>query len=304
MLSETILRQISRNSGASFNFDFSSIHSDLYESLFKTLQRYALNNIESLGCNCDEMAKYESAVVKGSPLPKKIRHSIAKTKANYIRNMIELLCYVIPKSKRIKEVHFSNILLPADQFERLAISFSKSTSLQLIEFNRVLLENDGLKIFLNTLDPNHLTYLSFVRCGLNDDIADDIIQFIFRKESFDIGIKSFEVSPDEFSDSARQRIASAISAFKSGQSFSSQITPQKDSLSSGIKINDQERTERLENLQQLKDENRSLKNQIKALKEMVNAVQFGESLFVVGQGAPEFVMYLNDIEQRLVDLDS
>jgi hypothetical protein len=37
---------------------------------------------------------------------------------------------------------------------------------------------------------------------------------------------------------------------------------------------------------------------------MAEAVKVNDSVFVVGRGAPDFVIYLNDIEQRLVTLDS
>ena len=125
-----------------FEFDFSCISSNYYEPLFRTLQRYAVNNIDSLGFNCDEQAKYESLFVKGSPLPKKIANSIARTKTNYIKNMVELICYIIPKSNKIQELKFSNILIPRESFERISKSFEKSKSLISINFSRVLLEND------------------------------------------------------------------------------------------------------------------------------------------------------------------
>lgn len=302
MLSEKVLRQISINSGASFNFDFSYISSEYYESLFRTLQRYAIKNIESLGFNCDEQAKYESLVVKGSPLPKKVASSIARTKSNYIRNMVELICYVVPKSSKIQEIKFSNILIPRESLDRLAAAFEKSKTLKVIIFSRVLLENDGLQIFLNHLDPNDLISLSFVKCRLNDDVADSIIQFIMKKKSLFTGLKSFEVSPDEISEFVRQSIAEAIAgAFRKNQQR--QISQPQSEFLSDNEDDELESIERQKILSQLKSENRTLKDQIKALKEMINAVKFGESMFVVGQGAPDFVMYLNDIEQRLVNID-
>lgn len=302
MLSESVLRQISNNSGASFDFDFSYISSEYYEPLFRTLQRYAVNNIDSLGFNCDEQAKYESLVVKGSPLPKKIATSIARTKTNYIRNMIELICYVVPKSNRIRELKFSNILIPRESFERISSSFEKSKSLKSINFSRVLLENDGLQIILNHLDPNNLLTLSFVKCRLNDDVADSIIQFIMKKKSLSEGLKSFEVSPEEFSEFARQRIAEAVAgAFRNSQKR--QISQPQSEFYSESEEDEKQSIERQRTLSQLKAENRSLKDQIKALKEMMNAVKFGDSMFVVGQGAPDFVMYLNDVEQRLVNIN-
>ncbi|OHT02485.1 hypothetical protein TRFO_30370 [Tritrichomonas foetus] len=305
MISETVLRQISKNVGASFDFDFSSISSELYEPLFRTLQRYALKNVDSIGFNCDEMAKYESIVVKGYPIPKKVANSIAKTKTNYIRNMVELLCYVVPKSTRIKELRFSNILISPAHFTRLSQAFGKSTSLKSIIFNRVLLENDGLRIFLNGLDPNKIVSLAFIKCRLSDDASDDIINFISQKSvGPNVGLKSFEVSPTEFSDFVCQKIAAAVNGLNGQlQQQISQIPAFESELYSDNEADELESLERQRFLSQLKAENRSLKDQIKALKEMVNAVKCGESMFVVGQGAPDFVMYLNDVEQRLVYLD-
>ena len=301
MLSETILRQISRNSKASFDFDFSSISSEFYEPLFRTLQRYSLKNIDSIGFNCDEMAKYDSLVVKGSHRPKTITSSIAKTKTNYIRNMVELLCYVIPKSTRIKEIRFSNILIQPEHFSRLAQAFAKSTSLKSLSFTRVLLENDGLRIFLSYLDPNKLETLKFVKCRLSDEVADDIVNFISQKKNKLEGLRSFEVSPEEFSDFVIQRITAFVNGAENQTSF---LPPASETeIDPDNEMEELESIERQRVLNSLREENRNLKNQIKALKEMVNAVTFGESLFVVGQGAPDFVSYLNDVEQRLVDLD-
>ena len=297
MLSEGVLRQLSRNSNGNFTFDFSTISADQYEPLFRTLQRFCLKNVDSLGFSCDELAKYQGRPLEGNTLPPYVQSSIAKKKTHYVRNMVELLCYVVQKSTRLTEVQFSNLTLRMEHLQRLSTAFGKSKSLKAIVFSRVDMGDEGIRALLTGLDPNTLESITIVKCGITGACTEDILQFIARRREVGVGLNTFEVSQSEIVDADRRRIQAALTGIPlSPSTRGASFVSESDSDGSFV-------TDRKERITQLREENRSLKEQIRALKEMVNAVKFGDSVFVVGKGAPEFVMYLNDVEQRLVALD-
>lgn len=297
MLSEGVLRQLSKNHNGTFMFDFSTINADQYEPLFRTLQRFCLKNVDSVGFSCDELAKFQGRTLEGNDLPPYVLSSIAKKKIHYIRNTVELLCYVVQKSTRLNEVQFSNLTLRTEHLQRLSTAFGKSKALKSLVFSRVGMGDEGIRALLTSLDPNTLESITIVKCGITGACTEDILQFIARRREVGVGLKAFEVSQSEIVDADRRRIQAALTGIPLSPS-SRGPAPSGDSDSDGSFVGD-----RQERIAQLRAENKSLKEQIRALKEMVNAVKFGDSVFVVGKGAPEFVMYLNDVEQRLVTLD-
>jgi hypothetical protein len=307
LLSDEVLRQLSTGSDGQYFFDFSQIHRDHYEPLFRTLQRFALKGVDMIGFSCNRLADCQS---DDSPLPSAVISSIAQTKIHYARNMVELLCYVVPKSSRLSAVHFSNLTIRREHLERLSSAFGKSRVLRSLHFSRVELQDDGFRALLLALNPNTLESVEIVKAGLRATAMEDILRFIGRRVRIGSGLRAFEVSPSEIPDSDRRRIAVAVSGRSRSPSQTAhrparllESEPEPEALSDDSEF-DVAKIDRQGRIIQLREENRMLADQIKALKEMVDAVKINDSVFVVGRGAPDFVMYLNDIEQRLVALDS
>lgn len=306
MLSEAAIRQLSKGEEGKYIFDFSTINSSNYEILFRSLQKFALKNIDTLGFTCDELAKFQSRSTDRAQFPTYVAESIARTKTHYVRNIIELLCHIIPKSPRIREVLFSNLAIRREHIERLSTAFAKSKVLSSIIFSHVKFEDEGVRVLLNGLDPNSIRSISIIKCGITGACTDDIIQFIKRRMEQTIGIQSFEVSPTEISDADRRKIRSALTGVPESPPSPKRYAPmqtEEESEDSEDPEQAAEDAERREKIEDLKTENKKIKDQIRALREMVNAIQCNDSIFVVGKGSAEFVMYLNQIEQRLVSLD-
>lgn len=301
MLSEAALRQLSHNNGGDFQFDFSTINAEHYERLFRTLQRFCLKNVDSIRFSCDELAKCEQRVLDGKPLPSNVANSIAKKKIHYIRNMVELLCYVSQKSQRLADISFSNLTMRKEHLQRLSTAFGTSNALKSLTFSRVLLEDDGIRILLNSLDPNKIEKVAILKCGITGACTEDIVRFIGKRRELGTGLQSFEVSTTEIPDADRRRIKQAVDGTPA--SPTAPATPRRKAMDE-LDSEDSMGADRRERINELKSENRSLREQIRALKEMHNAVKFNDSVFVIGKGAPEFVSYLNEVEQRLVALDS
>jgi hypothetical protein len=298
MLSAETIRELSRGTGGTYLFDFSQISGAHYEPLFRTLQRFAVTSIDSIGFSCDELARQQSRAVKGPPLSDDVATSIAYTKTHCLRNMIELLCYVLPRSKILTSIQFSNLTIRREHLERLSVAMGRSESLKSLRFSHVQLGDAGLQAILIGIDPNKIESISIVRCGITTVSTDPILDFIGRRLNMGIGLHSFEVSPSEMPDSDRQRITSAVSGRSSP--FAS---PVKSIIVEDNEPLDLESAERKARIDQLRHENKSMKLQIEALREMVNAVRYSDSVYVVGPGAGDFVSYLNQIEQRLVVWD-
>lgn len=298
MLSEATLRQLSHNKEGDFQFDFSTIHVQHYEPLFRTLQRFCVKNVDSIRFSCDELAKCEQRVLEGKPLPSNVANSIGKQKIHYVRNMVELLCFASQKSERLSEISFSNLTFRKEHLQRMATAFATSKGLKSLIFAKVLLEDDGMRILLTALDPNTIESIAIIKCGLTGACTEDIVRFIRRRREVGVGLKSFEVSPVEIPEADRRRIKQALDGAPPSPPAKTMAVMEESYSDDSMGV------DRRQRIRELKDENYSLREQIRALKEMQNAVKCNDYVFVVGKGAPEFVEYLNEVEQRLSALDA
>ncbi|KAH0795369.1 eukaryotic initiation factor [Histomonas meleagridis] len=291
MLKPTQIRKLSKGGEGVYDFDFSLIPSEYYEILFRSLQTFCIKNVDSIGFNCNELAKYNNK--PNVRLPHNVINSVAKKRKHYIRNMIELLCYFIPRSQRIKEVTFSHLSIRNELIERLITVINKSNNIKSIKFTYVAIGDTGVGSVLRILNPNKIERISFLKCGLTGAITQTVLQFINRKTSPEIGLQSFEVSPTEIPDADRRLIQQALNGNSRVQSIDLSIDTKEDVVDSLRK----------QRIAELRSKNEELKNNIKALNEMLNAIKFNDSMFVVGEGSADFVMYLNTLEQKLTDID-
>lgn len=295
MLSGEVLRSLSTGHGKEYCFDFSQIPSDRYESLFTTLQKFAINSVTKLGFNCDTLKNFPDP----SKLPHKVAGSIAKKKSNYIKNMVELLYHIVPKS-RITEIVIGNLTLFPEQLGRLASSFSRSPVLKSITFYGVTVGDDGIQIFLKTLNPNKIERLVFNDCDLTSGSVDTILAFISRRNVTSGGIQSFDISGNSIPENDLQAVEQALynkEVSLSPNKAATVGTPRR--YSKDLNYNDPY----LEEIAKLKEENQMLKNQIKALSEMKVSAELQGSIFVVGTGGPQFVTYLGELEDKLIEID-
>jgi hypothetical protein len=299
LLATDAIRQLSSGSGNAYFFDFSEIHADHYEPLFRTLQRFAIKNVDSIGFSCDRLASCPS----DEPLPAVVLSSIARTKTHFMRNMVELLCYVVPKSDRLSSVRLSNLTFRKEHLERMSAAFGRSRALRELHFSRVELQDDGLRAILLGLNPNTLESVEMVKCGITGAAVDDILRFISRRSVTGEGLRAFEVSPSEISDADRRKIAVAVSG-RLPLSSPVRVASPVEGVDSDEGALDVAGIDRRGRISQLQQENKVLAEQIRALREMDEAVRVNDSVFVVGHRAPDFLVYLNTVEQRLVTLDS
>lgn len=225
MLSPEVVRQLGDGTGTEYQFDFSKIPSEFYEPILRTLQHFAQKKIESIGFNCDSLAKAEQMSLVSSTqlnsaqdststnkkLPVVISNSIAKNKSHYISNIIELLCYVLPRSTRIKELTLSNMNIRKDYMQKLILSLSKSKSLETINFVRIPIGNELMHLLMTTLDPNRIKSIKINFCGITSNCTTDIIQFIQKKQSNSLdGIQSIQLTKTEIPESDQILIQNAL----------------------------------------------------------------------------------------------
>ena len=137
MLADKTIRHISSGEGNDYFFDFSTISGDLYETLFRSLQKYCLKNVEAIGFSCHEISKYINRFKSGYDLPPDIRKSIANTKIHYIKNMVELLYYILPRAPKITSLTLSTIPMKAEHIQRLSFGLGKPNNLSTLVFRKI-----------------------------------------------------------------------------------------------------------------------------------------------------------------------
>ena len=307
MLSQEIIRSLSTGSDKEYIFDFSVVPSERYEQLFRSLQKFCVTpNVEIIGFNCDSLAHYQDT----THLPIEIKNSIAKHKKSYVRNIVELLYYCVPKSKYITEVRFSNLVIPHDNFTRLCTAFARSLSFKKLIVQNCKIQDSSVDSLFRTFDPNKVDTIVLDQCGLSSSVITPALAFVRRKTVPDKeGIQTISFFGNEIPSSEIQRVENALHPEKllSGAIKSAVETqyPRRNENRDEIeeKAIDSHKQEVLYEIESLRSENQMLRNQIKALKEMKASSELNGSIFVVGTGSPQFVSYLSEVEQKLLDID-
>ncbi|OHT06330.1 hypothetical protein TRFO_25599 [Tritrichomonas foetus] len=225
MISHEEIRAIADGKGSVYHFDLSKISGDYYEPLLKTLQHFAKKNIESLGFNCDELFHAEQKLLIGKPMPVNVLNSIAKTKSHYIRNVVELVCHVIPRSTTLLEITLSNLNIKKDYISRIISAFSHSPSLETINLVKIPLGDESFRVLLKYIDPNQIKNITIMYCGITEVSLKDILDFIYRKDenvTKNGGIENFVISRAEISQNGQNKIQEAL---KNKSVFRNEINP-------------------------------------------------------------------------------
>ena len=289
------LKALSAGTENHFIFDFSTIPEICYEPFFKSLQKNT-KLISHLGFSCDELAKYPNIKNK-ELLPPKVFQSIACKKIHYIRNMIELLYFVLPRSPLLKSLTFSNFVIN-ENADRFYVSLGKSQTLESLSISHVPINNDGLKAILDNLNPSKIQNILIDNCQITNSIVPDILNFISKRKDSAHGIQSFVIKDISFEqqkviDDALVGDDSQIADDFSNDEFSAIEVAEPN----------EEKNETKSQILLLKQQNRVLREQIKAIKEMANSIQINDSLFVVGSGSANLISHLTSIEQKLIEID-
>lgn len=292
MLSEEVLRNLANGEGGAYHFDLSNIQADFYEPLLKTLQTYALKKIDSLGFTCDEQAR-----TKGwTQTPVAVLNSIACVKFHFTRNIVALLSYVLPRTASLRELTLSNMTFKKEHWERLVAGISRSTTLQRLNLSHVPIGVDGMRLLVQEMDPNQIRSVSIAHCQITEENVDDIIAFIYRKDDMIAkggGISEFDVENSEISEAGKKKIADALY----------QVTAWKQMIKDAF-AKEQERLAQeqftKEELKSLQAENKQLLEELELLKARFSAVQYSDTVFVIGKGAQEFVQFIRALEEKVI----
>jgi len=281
---ELDIKALSLHKGESgvYHFDFSLISKSIYRQFMTQLKFFAQSSIISLGFCADGIREQSKNKIFGSSKFVIPNDSIASQSRSYILNTVELLCFLLSKETRIRELYLSSIAFSDEQIIRIAEALPRS-KIEKLSLMYIPLKQSGLDALLSKIDPNRLNQISLLNCSLNSSSTQCILDFINRKSSPLTGIKVFEVSSLEFTEEDRNLIYKALNP-------NSQPT---ESMSS--KKYEQE-------IQKLRIENANLKRELLVLQSSIKAVPFDNDVYLVGHGAKEFADFLNKIEANINDL--
>ena len=301
MLSQEVIRELSTGGEKEYIFDFSLVPSERYEQLFRTLQKFCVSpNVEIIGFNCDAITQHKG----DARLPPEIAGSVAKRKKSYVRNIVELLCFCVPKSKYITKICFSNLTFSHEYFTRLCKSFSNSNSLKHFIVKQCSIQDSSVDSLFRLFDPNKIETVILNNCSLSSSVITSAVAFARRKTvPQDEGIKIISLTGNEIPSSELQKVENALHPTQEKPELIRKPVRQEEPA---VEEYENETPEaegyRLE-IESLRNENQMLRNQIKALREMKASAELNGSIFVVGTGSPQFVSYLSEIEEKLLEID-
>ena len=294
MLSDKAVRELACGKDNKYMFDLSDIDEPIYEPLLKTLQHFIPKNVETLGFNCDHLLEAKKQATYGSQMPDSIMSSIIMNRRHCVKNVAELLCFTIPRSSILKTLKISNIEFSLEQIMKIADSISKSVSFENLILKRVPIGDEGVQGLVKKLDPNQIRTLTLINCNLTKASTPLLISFAHARTTPGKGISKIDVSPHEIPQNDIVRIQKALKSLGSpspNKLGSPKVTPKSAKGAT---------TEKYDALLQ---ENKLLKAELERLKNSVNAVQYNENVYVVGNGAEQFVDFLTQIESKLNQLE-
>ncbi|OHT05413.1 hypothetical protein TRFO_26900 [Tritrichomonas foetus] len=298
MLADSAIRELASGKGGTYIFDLSDIDEQFYEPLLRTLQKFIPKNVESLGFNCDHLQDARRSANSGEPFPQSILRSIAKNRKHFIRNIVELLYHVIPRSTKLKTLKLSNIEFQLDQINRIAEAISKSVSFENLHFNRIPLGDEGLQAMIKRLDSNQIRSLSLLFCEITRKSTPILVNFAKSRTSTGKGISKIDLSSQEIPQKDIVRIQQALKISGTPSPKKTLGSPKKESLKGSPKGSTNGGK-----YEALKRENQELKAELERLRSSVKTAQYNERVFVIGRGAEQFVRFLNEIESKLHDLE-
>jgi hypothetical protein len=272
MLSIEELRRLGDGTGSSLAFDLSIVHGKFYEPLFRTLQKIGPETFTALTFSCDRLAEESSSQISNI-----VMSSIAKNRSKYLRNLTELLAYLVQKSTILHSLTLSNLPFHLDQLDRIGLAIGQSKSLDRLNLDYIHVGDPGLLKLLDALAPSQVRLISLTHCRLTHASIDPILAFIESRPAL-ARVSQFDVSPEEFSRDDISSISRAIHG--------------------SPRASGKRRT-----LIQLQKENQELKRELAQLKQAASPVQYSENVFVIGKGADQFVAFLREIDARLTDLE-
>lgn len=301
MLTDDVVRQLANGDGAVYHFDLSKIASEFYEPLLRTLQHFAIRKIDSLGFTCDEMARSEQRAMAGKQVPVAVLNSIAKTKSHFMRNVVELICFVLPRSSRIAELTLSNLTIRKDYWERIVSAISHSTSLESVNISKVRVGVEGIRLLMKELDPNQIRSVSINYCGAAEENTDDIINFIKRKDpgyAKNGGIQMFQISRAEIPEDQQKRIQEALGIREASPVKRTPLKP-----ISPRQTNRRSEEKELAEITALEKENEELRAELAKIRAEIKAVEYNEDVFIVGNDAEELVKFIAGMEDKIKELE-
>lgn len=258
-------------------FDFSVLKSKDYEKLFRSLTKFAVSDVESLGF----MKRDKSSA-----------DSIAARKSNYIKNMIELLYYVLPRNKSLKELAFYNLDLQAANTDRFCLSLGRSDVLKVLTFSRTKISTKLLSSILVQLNPNKITHLHFKNCDLDNQATQVFFDFLDRKTvKLGVGISLIHLIEPKMSDENVTSITERVNQAPA------QVQPFNVKTAEFVPLPTPESQE--QSLLELQDQNRALKNHLRRLLEVQKDCEKANAVYIAGSGAKAFSAHLDDILNRL-----
>ena len=196
-------------------FDFSLINNEYYNDFINGLPTLIYKKVRSITFSCDFEKKYRKSKLKSKRKEYLIDLSIYSQQPDIISYLSKILMRVLPKTKSLIEISFSNIYEKDEVIKSLVSSLSGAhEGLKSIHFIHTPFNNKLFKDCLSMLSPYKFEHISFIDCELSSQSYPSIIEFIYQRPRTyrtDYILSSFDLSDNKLKAEEIKSIQKSIS---------------------------------------------------------------------------------------------
>lgn len=191
------------------NFDFSMISSDKYEQFFHSLPNFLYKKCKAVCFSCDFAKNAKS----GSEKETIWYQSIAVMKPKFLKYLFKILRNVLPKSKSLCYLGFSNLDIPDKLLLTLMQYISTYKSLDSLSFKNTVISDENFAYIMKHTSPYKFKKFEFIDAQIDSKVFYQIYKFLKRKPNDDDAtwvLKEFNVSMCKFKPREFEKIRELI----------------------------------------------------------------------------------------------
>ncbi|KAK8889511.1 hypothetical protein M9Y10_034260 [Tritrichomonas musculus] len=256
--------------------DFSEIPAKYYVDFFNILPANCLKKVTDLSLNCEKRRQFEENYPEDTSFTftPEISNSIAiRYRNEYPKTIAEFLIQLFNKTKKLKSLTLSSLDLDHDTLKSIISEIKKCKTLEKLVLVDLQLQDDGVKELCASTHQG-LMKIEIIQCDVTRKSINYIRQYLDQNK-----IEAFHITGNNFDEESNLELQKAV-----------QDSQSRFYVSRDIDLDDDQ--------EELRRENKQLRERIRAIREISNPFQYANNVFVIGPGSKAFCNHLLDISKK------
>ena len=273
MLSPSQLFALGQGTKENIAFDLSLIPSHAFTPFLNGIQKHGKLIFKNIAFTANAL----SQINENTEITKEVQESIVSNNENYDEKLINSIVCVLRENNNIRSIGFEHLQISPMNCIRLAQSISQSKVTKFV-FYDIQLQSATFQKMLSLLEDHRMKSLTFRKCSLHDGVINYLSNYIKEtRKKYPTNLKKLDVSENLFSERSYLIIEKSLQ-----EKYAKR--PKEDII---------------QDIRDLRSENKKIRVQIERLKEIQKEIRRGDSLFIIGEGSIDLINKMRDIEERI-----